>query len=79
MRSEQNKVLLSIEVDESIYNCIKDFLAVNPQWNQDQVINASMSLFLLQNHQSIKPTDYRACSRNYLNSVCSIAERYTQN
>lgn len=70
MKSMHNRVSLSVEIHEDIYDCIQDFLASNPQWNRETVINASMSLFLLQNHKQIKPTDYRTCSRNYLQSIC---------
>ena len=79
MKSKNQRVSLSVEINEDIYDCIQDFLASNPQWNQETVINASMSLFLLQNHREIKPTDYRACSRNYLHSVCSTDSQQSSN
>lgn len=61
MKSQQAIVQLSVEVNESIYNCMQDFLASNPQWNRQKLINASISLFLMQNHKSIKPDNYQDC------------------
>ena len=72
MKPEPTTVVLSVELDEEIYGCMQDFLASNPGWNQRLVINASMSLFFLQNHQHIKPKDYQACSQNYVHSVCAL-------
>ena len=82
MKSEQSTIALSVEVNEAIYNCMQDFLANNPQWNRKMLIEASMSLFLMQNHQKIKPSDYQVCSQNYWHSVCLFPNRvdgYCQN
>ncbi len=73
MKSESTNVTLSVELEEEIYCCMQDFLASNPGWNQKLVIDASMSLFLMQNHRQIKPEDYQACSQKYLHSVCGVA------
>ena len=73
MKSESNTVSLSVELEEEIYDCMQDFLTSNPSWNQRRLINASMSLFLIQNHSTIKPQDYRACSQQYLHSICADA------
>ena len=74
MKSESSRVALSIEVNESIYNCLQDFLAANPQWTQEQLINASMSLFLRQNHKKVKHKNSVGDSRNYSDSICFVAE-----
>lgn len=79
MKSQQAIVQLSVEVNESIYNCMQDFLASNPQWNRQKLINASISLFLMQNHKSIKPDNYQDCSKTYLNAICIAPEHYSQN
>ena len=65
--------LAIVELSEEIYDCMQDFLPSNPSWNQRRLINASMSLFLIQNHSTIKPQNYRACSQQYLHSVCAVA------
>ena len=79
MESEKKRVVLSVEVNEKIYSCMQHFLNSNPQWNRKMLIDASMSLFLMQNHKEIKPTDYQACSKNYVDSVCAISVKYSQN
>ena len=79
MESEKKRVVLSVEVNESIYGCMQHFLKSNPQWNRKKLIDASMSLFLMQNHKEIKQIDYQACSQNYLHSVCTVPVKYSQN
>lgn len=78
MNSQQTTVEVYIEIDEKIYECMQDFLASHPQWNRKMLIEASMSLFLMQNHRNIKPNDFRACSKTYLNSICN-SEQYSHN
>ncbi len=50
MKSESTTVALSVELSEEIYDCRQNFLASNPGGNQGGLINASMSLLLIQNH-----------------------------
>ena len=77
MKPEPTRLTLSVELDEAIYFCLQDFLAAHPDWNQTQIIDASLSLFFLQNHATIKPEDYHACSQKYLHSVCAVPpDRY---
>ena len=71
MSSEATLIALSVELNENIYNCMQDFLASNPQWNRKKLIDASISLFLIQNHGNIKPEAYKDCSRTYLRMVCN--------
>ena len=73
MKFEPTTVALSVELSEKIYRCLQDFLADHPDWNQQRVMDASLSLFFLQNHSHIKPEDYQACSQQYLHSVCADA------
>ena len=58
MNSELTTVNVYIEIDENIYDYMQDFLASNPQWNKSMLIEASISLFLMQNHRSIEPQAY---------------------
>ena len=64
-------VALSVELNENIYSCMQDFLAANPQWNREKLINASISLFLIQNHNDIKPEAYQDCSKTYIKMICN--------
>ncbi len=79
MKSQQVIVPLSVEVNENIYNCMQDFLASNPQWNRERLINASISLFLMQNHKSIKTKNYQDCSQTYLHSIGILPKPHSQN
>lgn len=77
--SELTTVNVYIEIDENIYDCMQDFLASNPQWNKSMLIEASISLFLMQNHRSIEPQAYRNCSKTYIHSICDTVEKYSHN
>lgn len=79
MKSYQGTVSLSVEINESIYNYMQDFLASNPHWNRAMIIEASMSLFLMQNHRDIKPEAYQNCSKTYLHSICDVPDKYSYN
>lgn len=79
MNSYQDTVALSVEINEKIYNCMQDFLAANPHWNQAMVMEASISLFLMQNHRTIQAEDYYDCSKKYLHSLCAVPEKYSEN
>ena len=69
--SSKSTITLNIEVDNALYSGINEFLAVNPDWNRDRLINTSLSLFLIQNADSVSSKTYQACSKTYLHSVCS--------
>lgn len=79
MKSHKASVTLSIEIDENIYQCMQDFLISNPQWNWETLFDASLSLFLMQNHQQIESADYKARAQKYLRSVCSVPYEHSQN
>ena len=52
------------EIPEELNDTLQGYLASHPDWDQDRVFTAALSLFLLQNHG----TDRRA-ARVYLNSL----------
>lgn len=79
MESQPKSITLSVEIDDNIYQCMQDYLASNSQWNAEAVLNASLSLFLIQNHREIDSEDYRTCSQKYLHSVCSVSPQYSSN
>ena len=79
MNSEPATVSVYLEIDENIYDCMQDFLAANPQWNKSMLIEASISLFLMQNHRSIEPQVYQNCSKTYVHSICDAVEEYSHN
>ena len=79
MKSQPKNVTLSVEIEESIYQCMQDYLISNSQWNTEAVLNASLSLFLIQNHRKIDSNDYKACSQKYLDCIFSISQQYSEN
>lgn len=57
-------VSLLAEVPETLHESLKNYLETHPDWNQDRVLTAALSLFLLQNGDS----DRRA-ARVYLETL----------
>ena len=52
------------EIPEELHDALQSYLNSHPDWDQDRVFTAALSLFLLQNQGS----DRRA-ARVYLNSL----------
>ncbi len=52
------------EIPEELHDTLKGYLSRHPDWDQDRVVTAALSLFLLQNGD----TDRRA-ARIYLDSL----------
>ncbi len=57
-------VSILAEIPEELHNTLRGYLSSHPDWDQDRVFTAALSLFLLQNGD----TD-RAAARIYLNSL----------
>lgn len=60
----QASVSILAEIPEELHESLKGYLETHPDWDQDRVFSAAVSLFLLQNGES----DRRA-ARVYLNSL----------
>jgi hypothetical protein len=59
------KVSLMVEIPDDLHSSLVGFLYARPEWDQDQVFAAAVSLFLLQNRN---PGD-RQMGRIYLDSL----------
>lgn len=57
-------ISLVAEVPETLHESLKNYLETHPDWDQDRVLTAALSLFLLQNGDS----DRRA-ARVYLETL----------
>ena len=61
------------EIPEDLHYSLKNYLENHPNWDQDRVFTAALSLFLLQNEGSSTTREtsqsYRACARVYLEAV----------
>lgn len=65
-------VSILAEIPEELHESLTNYLESHPTWDQDRVIAAALSLFLLQNegnqtHQFSQ--SYRACARVYLETL----------
>lgn len=73
-------VSILAEIPEDLHHSLKRYLETNPNWDQDRVFAAALSLFLLQNGTAktleAQQSDSeallqanRACTRVYLESL----------
>ncbi|MDJ0727226.1 MAG: DUF2811 domain-containing protein [Prochloraceae cyanobacterium] len=61
------------EIPEELHQSLKSYLDTHPNWDQDRVFAAALSLFLLQQNRAeiAKKSDrnYQACARVYLETI----------
>jgi Protein of unknown function (DUF2811) len=65
-------ISLLIEVPEVLHEALKHYLEARPDWDQDRVFTAALSLFLLQNRgtESLPEKPHqRQASRIYLDTL----------
>ena len=68
----RSAVSILAEIPEELHLSLKNYLETHPNWDQDRVFAAALSLFLLQNNngQSTEASqNYRACARVYLETL----------
>jgi len=67
-----SNVSILAEIPEELHLSLKNYLETHPNWDQDRVFAAALSLFLLQNNSGQSPEasqNYRACARVYLETL----------
>lgn len=62
------RVTMLSEIPEDLHGSLADFLEKHPDWDQDRVFSAAISLFLLQNGRKDQAT-----SRIYLDTLFDMA------
>ena len=65
-------VSIFADIPEELHQSLKCYLETHPEWDQDRVFAAAISLFLLQNSgelESETSKNYRACARVYLETL----------
>ena len=67
--SESTCVSLEAEMPEALYKGMKDFLSINPQWDQYKLISSALANFLFQNG-----CNDRAVTEIYLNDLFARGE-----
>lgn len=68
----KSTVSLLIEVPEVLHESLKNYLELRPDWDQDRVFTAALSLFLLQNRGTDAAPDHahqRQASKIYLDTL----------
>lgn len=68
----KTNVSLSAKIPEELHESLQRYLKENPNWDQDRVLAAALSLFLLQNSQNKveqSPQTYRSCAQVYLETL----------
>ncbi len=68
----KTNVSLSAKIPEELHESLQRYLEENPNWDQDRVLAAALSLFLLQNSQNKveqSPQTYRNCAQVYLETL----------
>ncbi len=61
-------ISLLVELPETLHSSLASFLEDRPDWDQDRVFSAAISLFLLQNRSPEQGSD-RQTARIYLDSI----------
>jgi Protein of unknown function (DUF2811) len=66
-------ISLFVEIPETLHHSLATFLDTRPEWDQDRVFSAAVSLFLLQNRLPEQGRD-RNAARIYLDSLFGRSE-----
>ncbi|MBE9169441.1 DUF2811 domain-containing protein [Pleurocapsales cyanobacterium LEGE 06147] len=70
--TSNSTVSIVTEIPSDLHQSMQNYLDNHPYWDQDRLIAAGISLFLLQNwgsQISRDVEDYRTCSRIYLETL----------
>ncbi|MFN3927809.1 MAG: DUF2811 domain-containing protein [Pseudanabaenaceae cyanobacterium] len=65
-------VSILAEIPEELHESLQNYLESHPDWDQDRVFTAALSLFLLQNGnvESVGVSrSYRSAAKVYLNAL----------
>ena len=73
-------VSILAEIPEDLHESLRNYLETHPDWDQDRVFSAALSLFLLQNGTSTSldaNRNYRRTARVYLDALFTSSEMYS--
>jgi hypothetical protein len=65
-------ISLLVEIPEALHESLRNYLELRPDWDQDRVLTAALSLFLLQNRgtESVPEKSHqRQATRIYLDAL----------
>jgi hypothetical protein len=72
-------VSLLTEIPETLHESLQGYLDTHPDWDQDRVLTAALSLFLLQHGTSDTPEALQSCrlaARLYLENLFQSGENH---
>lgn len=65
-------ISIEAEINSELHKSLSRYLDCHPYWDLNRVLNASLSLFMMQNwsqENGLKKQDYDICTNVYLNSI----------
>ena len=65
-------ISLEAEINSELHQSLARYLDCHPYWDLNRVLNASLSLFMMQNwsqENGLTKKDYDTCASVYLNSI----------
>lgn len=68
----KRNIPLSAEIPQELHESLQRYLDEHPSWDQNRVLAAALSLFLLQNSQNKveqSSQTYRSCAQVYLETL----------
>ncbi|MBE9047847.1 DUF2811 domain-containing protein [Pleurocapsales cyanobacterium LEGE 10410] len=76
--NQENCISLEAEINSELHKSLQKYLDYHPYWDINRVLNASLSLFMMQNWRrdnGLDQQDSDTCTRIYLDSI--FHEYYT--
>ena len=67
--SQECSVSLEAEIPEVLYRSMKEFIGMNPQWDQYSLMSSALANFLFQNG-----SENRAVTEKYLNDLFTLPD-----
>ena len=65
-------ISLEAEINSELHKSLTKYLNCHPYWDLNRVLNASLSLFMMQNwsqDNGLEKHDYDTCTRVYLDNI----------
>ena len=65
-------ISLEAEIQSDLHQSLARYLDSHPYWDINRVLNASLSMFMMQNwsqKEGLEQRDYDICTRVYLDSI----------
>lgn len=83
--NQDSCISVEAEINSELHKSLAKYLDCHPYWDLNRVLNASLSLFMMQNwsqQDGLEKRDYDICTRIYLDNIFhehSTHLRYEEN